>query len=572
MPNVQVPYSLETTDRQRLAPILERFSVEFPFPVALITRDGTILDSTAPLDGDEADIAFLVDNTKPRVGAWARADLPEGIEVVSAPIRVHDDVLGYVAGTIAREADGERAYAPKLDLLAAFLSDTVYAEYELQNLTEELLGKYSEITLIYDISEALSAKLDRRTVCEFIIQQIVQVVGVGRASIMLYDETVHLLYIEASHGLNLSKEVEQAIRVAPNEKISGKVFSTGQHILIENVREVSKEELPLSPEEYDHPPENNSFLCIPIIWNSANQERKVLGVINMTDKSGDKVFTTNDLRLLTAIASQAAMALYNIQLNNQLIEEAKVNERFKVEIEVAEKVQSSLLPDRPPGIAGLDLAGRCLPATQVGGDYYDFFVHSDTQVGIVIADVSGHDVGSAIIMATARGTLRSEVMARKSPGNILKDTNLMLYNDLGRAEKFITMFYAEYDSGTRELRFSNAAQNPPLLVRDGHCTPLETADTVIGMEEYMEFEEKTIHLLPDDFVILYTDGVVEAKNRDNVMFGEAQLLDILESTSVAATAEQLLETVYGRVSQFSKQADQSDDITVVVLKVQHAAS
>jgi phosphoserine phosphatase RsbU/P len=240
-------------------------------------------------------------------------------------------------------------------------------------------------------------------------------------------------------------------------------------------------------------------------------------------------------------------------------------------MEIAQQIQTGLLPSKPPHIPGLDLAGLCLPATQVGGDYYDFFRHSDHELGLVIADVSGHDVGSAFIMATARSALRSEVLARKSPARILKDTNLVLYDDLTKTQKFITMFYAEYDGQARMLRYSNAAQNPPILLRDGTCTPLDTEGFFIGMWELGDFEEKTLQLVPNDFVILYTDGVVEAKNSAGHMFTVQRLTRVIEKAPPHVSAPELLRTIYNELERFTRQVQRTDDITVVVLKLQEEA-
>ncbi len=554
----QLPYALDKIERKNLQLILERFSTIFPFPLLVVDAKGMILSSAAMSPQQIACQTFRIDPEREAVWEEEKLSHSDDRELISIPVRKHDDLLGYVVGY--SDADAGVLYAQKLQLVAAFIGDKAYTDYELQSLTEELLEKYSEITLIYDISEALSAELDRQAVCAFIIKQIVDVVRVGRASIMLYDEDSDSLYVAKSHGLNLSKEEIRKIRVAPNEKVSGTVYSTGNHILIEQIQDPSLLDLPVNPNQY----KKNSFLCLPIAFHSGNEERKVMGVINLTNKMASDMFTADDLKLLSAIASQAALTLYNIQL----IEEVSNAERLKGEMEIAKKIQSSLLPGTPPEIPGLELAGRCLPATQVGGDYYGFFPHSESEIGVVIADVSGHDVGSAFIMATARSSLRSEVLARKSPARILKDTNFVLHDDLNNAEKFITMFYAEYDGRTNILRYSNAAHNHPLLLHNGVCEELDTDGIFIGMWEQVEFEEKCIHLQPNDFVILYTDGVVEAKNNTDNMFGMERLFNMLKNVSVHLTAQELMEKLYTEVEQFSGSAERSDDITVVVLKVQ----
>jgi len=560
----QVPYALDKIERKNLQPILERFSTLFPFPLLVVDNNGIILSSVATPPQQIAGLAFQIDPERNSVWEVGGISQSDDRELLSSPILVHADLLGYVVGYSAvSNAVPDAAYVQKLKLVAAFICDKAYTEYELQSLTEELLEKYSEITLIYDISEALSAVLDQLEVCRFIIKQIVDVVRVERASLMLFNEESNFLYVAASHGLDLPEKEIDKIRVAPNEKVSGKVFSTGKHVLIEDIQDVTLLDLPLNVRPY----KKKSFLCIPIMFHSMNRERKVMGVINMADKMSSDVFTADDLKLLSAIASQAALALYNIQL----IEEVGYAERLKKEMEIAKEIQSSLLPGTPPDISGLELAGRCLPATQVGGDYYGYFQHSEFELGVVIADVSGHDVGSAFIMATARSSLRSEVLARKSPARILRDTNFVLHDDLNNAGKFITMFYAEYDGRTNVLRYSNAAHNHPLLLHNGVCEELDTDGMFIGMWEQVEFEEKRIHLQPNDFVILYTDGVVEAKNKDDKMFGMERLLNVLKKVSVHLTAQELMKKLYAEVEQFSGSADRSDDITVVVLKVQNLA-
>jgi sigma-B regulation protein RsbU (phosphoserine phosphatase) len=188
-------------------------------------------------------------------------------------------------------------------------------------------------------------------------------------------------------------------------------------------------------------------------------------------------------------------------------------------------------------------------------------------LGIVIADVSGHDVGSAFIMATARSTLRSEVLARKSPAKILEDTNLVLYEDLTRAEKFITMFYAEYDSKARILRYSNGGHNHPIVLRNETSTFLDTEGMTIGVLDTFDFEEKTMYLRPNDFVIFYTDGVVEAKNENGKMFTVEGLREVVETTDQQCRAHELLRRIHDKLEQHSGKANQSDDITVVVLKI-----
>lgn len=567
-------YLLEILGGDQLQQLLERFSEIIPFPLLVINTEGRLAaTSNFPDNSDMESLRFHIDNAQHIV-----TELGDGAEypsrmIVSAPIQVQNEVIGYVAVHKGQFLDDEDEYSNRVQLVASFIGDKAYTEYELKDLTEKLLERYSEITLIYEISEVLSAVLDPTTVCKIIIEQVVGVVGVEKASIMLYDEKLNSLYIAASYGLELTEEERRQIHVTPGEGVSGRVFATGKHLLIENTEDTMFPDLPHPDRGYKKKSfisvpmkkeyKKKSFLSVPIVFDPVKTEKKVMGVINMTDKKSSDMFTSVDLRLLTAIASQAAISLYNIQL----IEEVKDAERVKREMEIAQQIQMGLLPNRPPKFPGMDLAGRCRPATQVGGDYYDFFLNADNKLGVVIADVSGHDVGSAFIMATARSTLRSEVLARKSPAKILEDTNYVLYDDLTRAEKFITMFYAEYDPEARILRYSNGGHNHPIVLRHGTCTFLDTEGMTIGVLDSFDYEEKTMYLEPNDFVIFYTDGVVEAKNQEGKMFTIERLCHVIENTDWQCQANELLERIYAEIEHYSRNTLRSDDITVIVLKI-----
>jgi sigma-B regulation protein RsbU (phosphoserine phosphatase) len=553
----RLPYLLDLLDRNQLRQILVRFSEILPFPLVVINPEGKLVAASST--STTGSLRFYVDRDHHVVTEVI--DIPEypPRKALSAPVYFQDEGIGYVVLCQGQALNDEDLYRSKAELVANVIGDKVYAEYELENLTEELVEKYNEITLIYEVSEALGAVFDPKTVCEIILKEVVGVVGVGKASIMLYDEQSNCLYIAASHGIDLTEDEIRQVRVVAGKGVSGQVFATGEHMIIENTENTAFPEISLLNRGY----KTKSFLSVPMIFKPMNMEKKVMGVINMTDKKSSEVFTSGDLRLLTAIGSQAAMSLYNIRL----IEELKDAERFKREMEIAKQIQTALLPGDPPEFTGLDLAGRCFPATQVGGDYYDFFPISENQLGLVIADVSGHDVGSAFIMATARSALRSEILARKSPAKILEDTNLVLYEDLTHAEKFITIFYAEYDTTTRILRYSNGGHNCPILLRDGTCTLLDTDGMVLGVLDFVAFEEKTLRLEQNDFLLFYTDGVVEAKNTRGEMLTLQRLCHILEIADRRCNACELLESIYEELEQYSNNTLRTDDLTIMVLKI-----
>jgi len=244
------------------------------------------------------------------------------------------------------------------------------------------------------------------------------------------------------------------------------------------------------------------------------------------------------------------------------------NLRILRDMELARQIQSSLLPKTPPQVKGISLAGCCIPATHVGGDYYDFYPHGTDVVDLIVADVSGHSIGAALMAAMARSVLRAQLASGSGPGELLSALNRLLYEDLGRAELFITLFCASYDADSRILRYANGGHVPPLLYRaaEPSCNWLDTDGLILGIKESVTFEEKQMQLQSKDLLLLYTDGATEARSDSDELFGNARLCNILERNHAAA-AESILETIRNELALFTGTAAMEDDLTMVILKV-----
>ncbi len=250
-------------------------------------------------------------------------------------------------------------------------------------------------------------------------------------------------------------------------------------------------------------------------------------------------------------------------------------EEERHEMEIAKEIQLSLLPTAPLAAAGILVAGYCLPATHVGGDYFDYF-SSENAVDIVIADVSGHSVAAAMIMAEARSTLKMEThrMLKEKTGlsqgaaAILSNLNSLLFEDLNRSDRFITMFYAKYDAVTRELTYANAGHNRPLLLRrrEHACTELDADGLILGVKQDTYFEERKLHLERDDTLLFYTDGITEAESKAGEFFGTRRLCDIFV-THAGASNQEIIDAVIAELQQFGQSTSFADDISLVVLKV-----
>jgi sigma-B regulation protein RsbU (phosphoserine phosphatase) len=207
----------------------------------------------------------------------------------------------------------------------------------------------------------------------------------------------------------------------------------------------------------------------------------------------------------------------------------------------------------------------------VGGDYFDFIRHGD-HVDLVIADVSGHSVGAALIMAEMRSTLKAEMrrnrLAPPPTAEILSALNEALFSDLSASELFITMFYLRYELDTRRLDYANAGHNPPLLLRRGgrSCQPLDADGLILGVRPRVRFEEQSLTLQPGDGLLLYTDGVTEAQNETGEFFGLQHLCRALQ-VHRDLPPERLLQALQDDLQRFRGRQEADDDISLVAVRI-----
>ncbi|MGB5872696.1 MAG: PP2C family protein-serine/threonine phosphatase [Bacteroidota bacterium] len=247
-------------------------------------------------------------------------------------------------------------------------------------------------------------------------------------------------------------------------------------------------------------------------------------------------------------------------------------ERMAHELDIARKVQMSLLPKKDPVVDGFDIAGVCLPALEVGGDYYDFFDLGEGKIGIAIGDVSGKGVPAAIYMTLTKGILQTSAAASSSPKEVLDKLNRQMYTNIER-NSFVSIYYAVLDNMTRTMRIARAGHNPAILThRDSDQNlMLIPRGIAVGLEsgpKFQEFlEEDEVDLVSGDVLTLYTDGFTEARRKDGEEYGEDRLLDVI-STHKGRSAKEILGKVVQSIKDFSGSTPQHDDMTMVVIKVE----
>jgi len=263
------------------------------------------------------------------------------------------------------------------------------------------------------------------------------------------------------------------------------------------------------------------------------------------------------------LATTVAERTRELSEKNALLEQAQA--QIKAELGVARALQIAILPATFPARPGCEGAARMIPATTMGGDFYDFIELPGGQIGLVMADVSGKGVPAAFFMAVARTNLRQLAAEHPDPGACLAHANEVLCSQ-NPLDLFVTVFYCILDPLTGVLRYANGGHNPPYLRRaDGTVEALSgTGGLVLGAMPGVEFPDHVSGLRPGDRLLLYTDGVTEAFNPADEAYGEQRLVAEIQAHGVGSAAA-LIERICRSVTTFAAAAPQSDDITLIAL-------
>jgi sigma-B regulation protein RsbU (phosphoserine phosphatase) len=255
---------------------------------------------------------------------------------------------------------------------------------------------------------------------------------------------------------------------------------------------------------------------------------------------------------------------------DHLSEEEK--RKLEFELELAQSAQKTLLPQSIPEIPGLEISAFSRPAQIIGGDYFDFFQFRNGAHGFAIADVAGHGVSASLHMASVQTVLRTLVPVSGSPADVVKQMH-HIYSHNIRFTTFVTLFLGAYDPLTHMLLYCNAGHNPPLVFRSrgdemDRLIWLQPTGAAIGLVEELGYTTRTIQLQPGDVLVLYTDGITEARNRQGEMFGTSHLAEIVQD-SWRSPAKNLVQAIRQGLQDFTDSVPFEDDATFIVSKIDH---
>ena len=290
---------------------------------------------------------------------------------------------------------------------------------------------------------------------------------------------------------------------------------------------------------------------------------KLKGIVCLGEKVSGKQFSEENIEFLSTLGNLAMISLENAMMVEEMLEKQRIEE----ELALAREIQQNLLPGDFINIPGFQLEAVNISSQSVGGDYYDFLNFADSTCGIVIADVSGKGVPASLLMANVQASFHalSEVMV--NPANLINKINNIIYRNTS-SDKFITLFYCRLYPDERRIEYCNAGHNHPfILSKDGTVKYLDKGGLILGIMPDLDYELDSVALERGDALVMYTDGVSEAMNKENEEFGENRLLDVCQKLRNNSASE-IRDGILNAVNDFSQGAPQYDDITLVVLKVE----
>jgi serine phosphatase RsbU (regulator of sigma subunit) len=302
-----------------------------------------------------------------------------------------------------------------------------------------------------------------------------------------------------------------------------------------------------------------SVMCVPLV---SRDTRRVFGVIQLDTQERAKKFTRDDLKLLLAVASLAGIALENAQLYQDM----QAREQMERDLAVARQVQLSILPEQLPELPGYEFFAHYASALEVGGDYYDFVMLPDRRLAVMIGDVAGKGMPAALLMAKVCSDARYCLLAETDPAAAVSRLNKLVHPASHQTDRFVTLIAALVDLSRHEVTLVNAGHMTPLICRRDsgrieEVMPRQLAGLPVGVQKDSPYTSSRVPLQPGDCLLLYTDGVTEATDKQDKQFHIQRVVQTLKAGPCAPRT--LGERLVAAVKQHSLGCKQHDDITVV---------
>jgi len=301
-----------------------------------------------------------------------------------------------------------------------------------------------------------------------------------------------------------------------------------------------------------------SVLAVPL-----GVSEKVFGIIYADSPIAEGRFTEDHLKVLTTLASVAAIRVENARL----VEARFQQERLERELQLAMEIQQRFQPTAPPVVPGYEFQGISFPCYEIGGDYYDFIKRDDGRLVIALGDVSGKGTAAALLMSSLHASIHAQTGSHDSLVETISAVNRYLAENIP-SNRFVTLFYAELDPESGALSFLNAGHNPPLIVHAaGTVEQLASGGLPLGIKANADYREGRTTLQAGDVLVIYSDGVTEAASPSGEEFGPTRLYEVV-SRNVESSAAGIRDRIESALTKFSQGTQAADDITLVIVKRQ----
>ncbi|MEM7030687.1 MAG: SpoIIE family protein phosphatase [Chloroflexota bacterium] len=462
---------------------------------------------------------------------------------IITPMLVHGERKGYLLSCNSLESQ-----LPMLSWAADILLDHLNSEQALQGMTDELIVAWDQLELVYRITQTLGEHSNLSNVLHSTLEEITKVVTVELAFI-LYGYNGRLNCVLAGE-----EGVDPAILT---NQVLLDSLATFNQLTVFNNREPVLDVWP------DAPSNLYNFIGAPIITDGSVVVG--LGLINNHKQHLPHDFTAGHGKLITSVCEQIGAIFDYFTLQDDLI----AQERLRRELEIAAQIQESLLPGKLPDTPGLKIDVTTLPAYEVGGDFYDFVENDANQITAIIGDVAGKGIPAAMVTSMIRTMLRVEASRNQEPHAIIQQAHQALYEDLSRADLFVTAFVATLDANTNALMYANAGHVPAIIYHSNAKTPrlLKATSLPIGVTHQITDQvTQYVHVSPGDTLVIYSDGVFEATNAEGEQFGIEGIQDLVSQYADSTTPAELKDIILDRLSSFSDSKSRADDLTLAIIK------
>jgi sigma-B regulation protein RsbU (phosphoserine phosphatase) len=411
-------------------------------------------------------------------------------------------------------------------------------------------GSGRRFALLYRLSQTFNSSLDLDEVLDRVMDEVIKAIGAERGFVALRREDGGLDF-RSARGMDQTTIDHPEFQISRG--VVEEVAQNGEAVLTSDAQQDDR----FSDRKSVMGLRLRSIICVPL-----QLKDKDLGVIYVDNRLFAGIFTDESLELLNAIAASAAIAIENARLYQVAVEKG----RMERELQMAYRVQASLIPAQTPLFQGWEFAASWQPAREVSGDFYDFIPCGNDCMGTLIADVTDKGMPAALFMAMSRSILRSSLDQAGSPAKGITKANSLICSD-STISMPVTAFYGVIDPQNDQMIYVNAGHNPPLFYRKGADRPIELTRTgmLMGFMDDAVYDQALVQIAPGDFVVLYTDGITDATNEDQESFGMHRFrAAIAENRHLPA--EKILSGIEKSVKKFIGTTAPYDDITLLIAR------